>query len=60
MKKRIIAILLACTMAFSLTACGDSGDIVGLPEGMEDMSEEELAALVDAYENGELNEEAVT
>ncbi|MBQ7260224.1 MAG: hypothetical protein IJR19_02605, partial [Lachnospiraceae bacterium] len=60
MKKRIIAISLACTMVFSLTACGDSGDIVGLPDGMEDMSEEELAALVDDYENGELNEEVVT
>ncbi|MBQ8971150.1 MAG: DUF3298 domain-containing protein [Lachnospiraceae bacterium] len=56
--KRLFSFMLAAALAFSLTACGDSDDIVGLPEGMEDMSEEELAALVDAYENGELDEKA--
>ena len=53
LKKRLISLALAATLAFSLTACGDSDDIVGLPEGIEDMSEEELQELVDAYENGD-------
>ncbi len=53
LKKRLLSLGAAAVLILSLAGCGDSGDIAELAEGYEDLSEEELDELMEAYENGE-------
>ncbi|MCR4740009.1 MAG: RsiV family protein [Lachnospiraceae bacterium] len=51
--KRVIGVLIAGTLVFSLTACSDQSEIMSVMEEFEDLSDEEKSALIDAYENGD-------
>lgn len=51
MKKKLLSILLACTMVFSLAACGDSGEQGGTDEGQN--QEEENGETPEGEDSGD-------
>ncbi|MCR5733925.1 MAG: RsiV family protein [Lachnospiraceae bacterium] len=53
--KKLVSILLVGILSVSLMACEDTEELLALMEEFGDLSEEEIAALMEAYENGDLD-----